>query len=349
MTDNGGSLVTPVQEWPQVGRRDDVKPGDRGVTSLEVDLAERGKVEVFLYVVKGRSDGPVFHLMAGQHGVELNGVAAVEAFANVLDPGQLSGTVIAVPVANPVSTSRGEQYPDIRGDADSNMNRIWPGDPEGTFIERLAHAIWENGLSSCDWCLDIHSWNRGTAPAALLSAESDELIAFGKATGLLFLNITEPLPAEGYTQYGPTVARRQGRAVGCCVELSGQYLIYPDQVERGVNVLTNLMKHAGMLPGTPVLPERQINVVGRESVELNSPADALIRQCVAAGDEVKAGEPVARLWRSDTGKPEWLVSPVDGGLHDFGALDQMKAEKLYDRAMSSAVRAGECVATVYPF
>ena len=342
------TIPTPVLEWPAVDSVEAVSPGQRGVRAINVDLAEHGNATVSLYILRGKSDGPVFHLMAGQHGVELNGCAAVEAFVNLLDPEALSGTVLAVPVANPVSAARGEQYPEFDGDLDDNMNRIWPGRPDGTFIERLADAIWRNGLSTCDWCMDVHSWSGGTAPAALFSFESDELVAFGRATGLLFLRITERLP-DGYKHYAPLIARRQGRAIGCCVELSGQYLIYPDQVEVGVGVLANLLKHAEMLPGEPAIPERQINLVDAESIEMKSPADALIQQCVPLGEAVKAGEPIARLWRFDTGRPEWLVSPVDGGLHDFGALDQMKSEKLYDRAMASAVRAGEHVATVFPF
>ena len=345
------SMVVPtgVQDWEPVNRIEDVRAGRRGVLALDVDLAEHGAATLFVYIVRGKSDGPVFHLMAGQHGIELNGCATVEGFANWVDPAELSGTVLAVPVANPVSAARGEQYPDLGEDVEGNMNRIWPGNPAGSFIERFADAIWRNGLSTCDWCLDIHSWSSGAAPAALLSFESDELVAFGKATGLLFLRITEALPAEGYVHYGPTVARRHGRAIGCCVELAGQYLIYPDQVEIGLRVLTNLLKHVDMLPGRPVIPERQINLAGSEGIEIKSPADALIQQCVPPGQPVKAGEPIARLWRFDTGRPEWLVSPVDGGLWALAALDQMRAERLGDRAMSSAVRAGEHVATVHPF
>ena len=343
------TIPTPVLEWPAVDSVEAVSPGQRGVRAINVDLAEHGNATVSLYILRGKSDGPVFHLMAGQHGVELNGCAAVEAFVNLLDPEALSGTVLAVPVANPVSAARGEQYPDLGEGVDNNMNLLWPGDPEGTFIARLADAIWRNGLSTCDWCLDVHSWNRGAAPTGLLSSESDELVAFGKATGLLFLRITEMLPPEGYAHCGPTVARRQGHAIGCCVELSGQYLIYPDQVEVGVGVLANLLKHAQMLPGEPAIPERQINLVDAESIEIKSPADALIQQCVPPGEAVKAGEPIARLWRFDTGRAEWLVSPADGGLWALASLDQMRAERRGDRGMSSAVRAGEHVATVYAF
>ena len=340
-----GMYCPAVAEWPQVDGVEDVKAGQRGVAALEVDLGDLGTATVSLFVVRGKSDGPVFHLMAGQHGVELNGCAAVDAFVNALDPSELSGTALAAPVANPVLTAKGEQYPELGEGFESNMNRIWPGKADGTFIERLARAIWENGLSTCDWCLDIHSWAAGQKPAALLSRESDELVAFGRATGLVFLRVGEPLPDEGYTHYGPTVARRQGRAVGCCVELSGQYQIFPDQVELGQQILTNLFKHANMLPGSPDIPERWINMATSDPIYITSPADALIQPSLRLGEVVGKGEPVARLWRFDTGAPEWLLSPVDGALSAFGALDQM----MDNRAMSSAARAGERVASVCAF
>ena len=344
----GQTIPAQVQRWPTVSAAADVKAGERGVLPMEVDLAEYGTATVFMYIVRGRSEGPVFHFLAGQHGAELNGCASVDACINALDTAELSGTVLAVPVANPICAACGVQYPEFEQGIQNNMNLIWPGQPDGTYIERLANAIWANGFSTCDWCIDVHSWNRGLAPASLFSSESDALVAFGKATGLLFLRVTPPLPAD-CPGYSTLTARRQGRAIGCCVELSGQYQVYPDQVQVGVRVLTNLLQHVHMLPGEPVVPERQINRATAEPIPITSPADALIQQCVPLGEAVKAGEPVARLWRFDTGRPEWLVSPVDGGLEGFGALDQMKSEKLYDRAMSSAVRAGEHVATVYAF
>ena len=56
------------------------------------------------------------------------------------------------------------------------MNLLWPGGPDGTYIERLAWAIWENGLSDADWCLDVHSWKRWQAPRFSAGRETNSFL-----------------------------------------------------------------------------------------------------------------------------------------------------------------------------
>lgn len=339
-----GRTDIPIVDWPEVKSADQVKSGERGLLRLPVDLGSEGEVTLSQFVLQGAADGPTFFLLAGQHGVELNGCAAVETFINKVDLAQLRGRILAVPVANPVSIAKGEQRIRFADASAGNMNRIWPGNLNGTFIERLARVIWNHGLSTCQWCLDIHCW--GQAPAALFPGESAELIAFGKATGLTFLHIRDTSPEQGYTRTAANVAHYEGKAIGCAVELTGQYLIHPDQVSLGCRLLENLLRHAGMLPGEPSIP-RQINMPGAQVVEVRSPSDASFQPGVSPGDSVFEGQPIIRLYRFDAGRPEWLTSPVEGAIGFVGALDQMKKSGRYDRAMTSAVRAGERVATIY--
>lgn len=339
-------MEIPIKDWPEVKSADQVESGQRGLLRIPVDLGREGEVTLSQFVVQGATEGPTFFLLAGQHGIELNGCATVEAFINQVEPDQLKGRILAVPVANPLEVMRGGKRPKFEDGSAENMNVIWPGNLGGTFIERLARAIWNHGLSTCEWCLDIHSWNRGSAPAALFSKESEDLVAFGRATGLTFIRIRDSLPEQGYPRFATTVARREGKAIGCAVELSGQYLIYPDQVSLGCHMLRNLLQHTGMLPGKPSIP-RQIDLEVAQGVEVKSPADALFQPCVALGEPVSLDQPIGRLYRFDTGRPEWLTSPVEGAIGQLGSLDQMKDSGKYDRAMSSAVRAGEHVATVH--
>ena len=339
-----------IQNWPEVETVDEVEAGERGLLRIPVQFGGENGAVLSLYVVRGREDGPVFHLLAGQHGNELNGCAAVDAFVNQVDAEVLKGTVLAVPVANPVCVAEGRQYPRFEDGSQENMNLLWPGKPDGTYIERLAWAIWENGLSECDWCLDLHSWKRWQAPAALFSREGDALVPMGRASGLRVVRITEAYPPDKYVGYAPTVARRQGRSVGYAIELSGQRRVFQDQVELGCQVIQNLLKHAGMLPGEPEIP-RQVNIAEAREVRLHSPADAVLLPLVVPGDEISEGQSVARLLRHDTGRPDLLLSSANGIVFKLGPLDQIREacenDTEHDRDPSGPVRANEHVATVY--
>ena len=297
----------------------------------------------------------MFHLLAGQHGNELNGCAAVDAFIEELDLSELKGTVLAVPVANPVCVAQGRQYPDFDDGLQKNMNLLWPGGPDGTYIERLAWAIWENDLSDADWCLDVHSWKRWQAPAALFSREGDKLVPMGKASGLSVVRMTDAYPPDKYVGFAPTVARRMGHAIGYAIELSGQQRVFPDQVELGCRVMRNLLKHAGMLPGEPHIP-RQVNIAEASGVDVRSPSDGVLLPLVMPGDEVAEGHPFARLMRLDTGTSDLLTSPVDGVVFKLGPLDKIQKamdiegatkKDRYDRDPSGPVRADELVAVIY--
>ncbi|MDP6117635.1 MAG: succinylglutamate desuccinylase/aspartoacylase family protein [Planctomycetota bacterium] len=343
------------QNWPEVNAIEDVASGDPGLLRIPVDFGDGDGTVLSLFILRGSEDGPVFHLLAGQHGNELNGCAALDAFIQQLDLSELKGTVLAVPVANPVCVAEGRQYPEFDDGSQKNMNLLWPGRPDGTYIERLAWAIWENGLSDCDWCLDLHSWKRWQAPAALFSRDGDALVPMGRASGLSVVRILDAFPLDKYVGYAPTIARRLGHAIGYAIELSGQQRVFPDQVELGCRAIQNLLKHAGMLPGEPEIP-RQVNIAEAREVEVRSPSDAVFLPLVMPGDEISEGRPFARLLRHDTGRPDLLTSPVDGVVFKLGPLDQIQeamdseagtGRDRYDRDFSGPVRGNELVAVIY--
>jgi uncharacterized protein len=106
-------------------------------------------------IVTGRNDGPVLALVAGTHGSEPSPILALQRVRAELDPAALRGTVIIVQIANPPSFVHRTIY---RGPWDQkNLNRVYPGNPNGTASERIAHAITTQVIDQCDYLLDIHS------------------------------------------------------------------------------------------------------------------------------------------------------------------------------------------------
>jgi predicted deacylase len=104
-------------------------------------------------VVNGKREGPVLCLTAAIHGDELNGIEMVRRILHELEPEELSGAVIGVPIVNLQGFRRGSRYlPDRR-----DLNRYFPGNPEGSSAARIAYSLFEEIIRRCDVLVDLHT------------------------------------------------------------------------------------------------------------------------------------------------------------------------------------------------
>jgi predicted deacylase len=111
-------------------------------------------------------------VVAGVHGGEYTGMAAIMRLIQELDPATLRGTITAVPILNqPAFWSRTAFVVPADG---KNLNRCFPGDPAGSYTDVLAHEIFTRLIAPSDYLLDLHA---GDLPEALapfcLYEESD--------------------------------------------------------------------------------------------------------------------------------------------------------------------------------
>ena len=108
--------------------------------------------------VYGEGD-PVVYAQAAQHGREINGSSVLRRLHDELvdrdEP--LSGTLVAVPVADPLTFDHvSYTTPEAFDATNGNMNRCWPGDPDGTLHERMAAALWDYA-GEADYIVDLHT------------------------------------------------------------------------------------------------------------------------------------------------------------------------------------------------
>ncbi|WHI48357.1 succinylglutamate desuccinylase/aspartoacylase family protein [Microbulbifer sp. VAAF005] len=104
-------------------------------------------------VVNGAKPGPVLCLTAAVHGDELNGVETVRRVMYDLDADHLSGAVIGVPIVNLQGFHRGSRYLTDRRD----LNRHFPGDPNGSSASRIANSFFHEVISHCNAVVDLHT------------------------------------------------------------------------------------------------------------------------------------------------------------------------------------------------
>ncbi len=162
--------------------------GEKRSGMLSVPDRGDGGVEIPVTIVNGSAAGPVLALIAGTHGYEYPPITALQRVRKAIDPRRLKGTVVLVHIANPPSFFRRTiYYSPIDG---KNLNRAYPGSPDGTQSERIAHAITTEVIERADYLIDLHGGdgNEALRPfvympktgVAELDARSRELaIAFG--------------------------------------------------------------------------------------------------------------------------------------------------------------------------
>lgn len=118
---------------------------------VDVGLAE--PLHIDAYVCRGAQLQPLALITAGVHGDEYEGPAAIAAIARSLDPHALAGSVIAVPVVNPMAIAAAQRLsPDGR-----NLARTFPGVAGGTPTERLAAWFFDGVVRYASCIIDLHS------------------------------------------------------------------------------------------------------------------------------------------------------------------------------------------------
>jgi len=129
-------------------------PGTMRSGYLEVPPGEDGDAQIPVSVLNGVRPGPVLALVAGTHGYEYPPITALQRLRGTLDPAALSGTIILMHIANPPSfLGRTIYYSPADG---KNLNRVYPGRPDGTLSERIAHVITRDVIERADFVVDLH-------------------------------------------------------------------------------------------------------------------------------------------------------------------------------------------------
>jgi predicted deacylase len=129
-------------------------PGQTATGVIPVPAGSDSGYDIPVAVVRGSRPGKVLALAAGSHGTEYASIIALEQLIGRLDPRTIAGTVILVPLINPASFQR--MVPHLNPADGKNMNRFFPGSPQGTQTERASWALTKEVIERSDHVIDMH-------------------------------------------------------------------------------------------------------------------------------------------------------------------------------------------------
>ena len=258
---------------------------ERGVIRFDADVLSG--LELPVLTARGSADGPRVTLLAGIHGCEYSSIAAAVRFMRALDTTQLRGVITAVPIVNVPSFEA--RSPFVTPQDGKNLNRCFPGSPDGTYSEALARAIFDELIAVADVVIDLHGGDMVEAlePFCLYdeSAVEAQARALAVSFGLPYVVRSE----QKASLSGTTSSAAAAAGVPAIIaEAGGCGLLEEDAIALLVAGVSNALRHVGALEGEPSPPPVGMRHVDR-FVWLRSKAKGWWESSVRAGDEVQAG------------------------------------------------------------
>lgn len=264
---------------------------------ISTDESAWGAVMIPITVIKN-GEGPTALLTGGNHGDEYEGITSLLKLANALTAEDVSGRVIIAPCMNTPAVMAGKRTsPMDKG----NLNRSFPGDPNGSVTLQIADYFTRVLVPMSDVVLDLHSGGRtldilpfGASHVLDDKTQQQAALEGAKAFGAPYAMVMFELDAE---KLFDTACERQGK-VFVATELGGGGTSTPQSMaitERGVR---NFLIHYGLIEGDVEMPENgQVYLdMPDASCYVQSQHSGVLELTVALGDEVSQGQVLAYVY-----------------------------------------------------
>ena len=248
-----------------------------------------GWIPVPIVSVKN-GDGPVALLMAGNHGDEYEGQVALCNLTRRLEAEQIHGQVIILPMANYPAARAGLRTSPID---QGNLNRSFPGKPNGTPTEMIAHYIESELLKRADYLLDLHSGGSSLLykPTALMPYGEDldarrANLRLVKSLGLPTAVLYPENPAGAYS----SSAARRNNVVSITAEMAGGGNVNVDALALLDAALDRYLGCIGICPPLPDPDVTTLLETPSQAFYVYSHCEGLFEPKANINDEVTAGQ-----------------------------------------------------------
>lgn len=292
-----------------------------------------GSVMIPICVI-ANGEGPTALLTGANHGDEYEGPAALFELAQTLDASLVNGRIIIVPALNyPAFRAGTRTSPIDRG----NLNRSFPGRPDGTVTEKIADYVTRHLIPLADVVLDFHSGGKTLdflpyAAAHELPDKHQEARCFDAVAAFAAPYSMRMLEIDAVGMLDTTV-EEMGK-VFVTTELGGAGTASAKSIEIARKGIVNLLRHAGILKGgLNVQPTRWLDMPSNDCFTF-ALDDGLIAFARDLGDPVQIGEIIAQVY--PIGKTG--IAPIKYR----AAMDGVLAA----RHVPGLIKAGDCLSVI---
>jgi uncharacterized protein len=291
----------PAGDWDAVEiAHERIAPGElRRFTYQGKRSFEGSFIDFPVFVARGATPGPKLCVTSGIHGDEVNSVEIARRVFAAVKPEELSGTLVVLPSINTLGFRTRERNMVDRRD----LNRAFPGSPNGSVASIVAHAVFNGVILDCDYLVDLHTGSNLRTNYPQIRVDEDDPRALQLAhwfgVGLIV------------TGAGPKGSLRReaaGRGIPAIIYEAGPpYVFLEAEIELGVEGVRNVMARLDM---TADPPSESVSEVLVDSRWLRVPPGrgGIYLPSVRLGDSVTEGQLLATI-----------ADPVSDQVHELHA------------------------------
>ena len=266
--------------------------------------------DVPMYIYGDPALGPTVSLMAGVHGCEYTSIRGLRRFVDGLDESQLRGCLRVVPIANLTAFwARSAFVVPVDG---LNLNRCFPGDPEGSYAERLAYALFENAIRGADYHIDMHAGDlvEDLEPFTIYEEspveEHSRALAFSYGCPNTIRTERSASPTAGTS----SAAAAEAGIPAITAEAGGRGIVDEESVQLHYDGVRRVLSSLGVLAAhlDPVPDPVQFS----HWVWLRAKVPGWWSPNIRVGEEVVAGTAIGTVTSIDDGAVEEIVAPRSG-------------------------------------
>lgn len=283
-----------------------IPPGKR--RQLEIPIARlitNTLLSLPITILHGVETGPRLWVSAAIHGDEVNGVEIIRQLLEKVNPKQLRGTLIAVPIVNVFGFIEQSRYlPDNR-----DLNRSFPGSAEGSLASRIAHLFMSEIVSRCTHGIDLHtaSEHRTNFPQIRANLHDEETYRCAKAFGA-------PVIIHGVNRDGSLRQAAAKKGIPILLYEGGEALRFnTDAIQVGTEGILRVMNTLEMysLPTSfPTTPTPAVEV--NQTKWVRASQGGILRLQVGLGDRVNKKQSLGIIANAFGDQSATVRSPFDG-------------------------------------
>ncbi len=226
-------------------------PGNKTRGKQAVNVQNHA-LELPFFLINGARPGPTLAVTGGIHGAEYASIEAALQLGRSIEPQDLRGRLIVAPVVTVPSFKARSIY--INPLDGKNINRVFPGNANGTASEQLADWIFTNVMREADYYVDLHGGdlNEALVPFTLVPRTGNQAVDEGslemaKVFGIRYLVVD--------TLRGSTCQAAADAGIPAILtESGGQGIWRQEHITAHTTGLNRLLRHLRMLDGPPVEP-----------------------------------------------------------------------------------------------
>jgi predicted deacylase len=266
------------------------------------------------FATQGTQPGSVFVLTAGIHAAEYTGILAAIRLGRALEAAAVRGTIVIIPLLNRPGFFERCIY--VNPEDGENLNRVFPGSPDGPWSDRFAYHLLNDVVVHADYAMDLHAGDmiEDLEPFVIYSqtgnaevdAKSRQMI---NSYGVRWA--TRAVPSG--ERPGMLYAAAAARGVPAIIAESGRCgLVEEDAIQRHVEGVRNIWRTLGLLTDAPARAVEPPRVLDRFEWLRAGQHEGIFLCQVRVGDQVAQGQTLGELVDLLGNRLEEIASPAAG-------------------------------------